>query len=92
MKYVGKDFSLLNEGDDLKDGWRASYEYLKEPRSFRACLEQVNQEAFEAFHMSHENMGAIELYTKSIPGIILSQRFNLKYNRFYSFRSHERSS
>ena len=92
MKYVGKDFSLLNEGDDLKDGWRASYEYLKEPRSFRACLEQVNQEAFEAFHMSHENMGAIELYTKSIPGNILSQRIILQYNRIYSFRSYERSS
>ena len=66
--FLGRDFSLLDEGDDDKDGWRQSFPCLKEPRSFRCCLEQVNQEAFEAFHLSHDKMGAIELSTKNIPG------------------------
>ena len=53
---------------NLVNDYVNSYPCLKEPRSFRGCLEQVNQEAFEAFHLSHDKMGAIELSTKNIPG------------------------
>ena len=45
------------------------YKLLNEPRSFRACLEQVNSVAFEAFRMSHKNMGAIRIMTGRIPGM-----------------------
>ena len=65
---LGRDFSLLNDGDDTKEGWRSAFERLKEPRSFRACLEQINQEGYEAFRMSHGNMGKIQLETGNIPG------------------------
>ena len=53
--------------DDEKNGVD-KYKLLNEPRSFRACLEQVNSVAFEAFRISHKNMGAIQIMTCRIPG------------------------
>merc|ERR1712098_910997 len=65
---INKDFSLLTTEDE-KAGIVSiqKYKLIKEPRSFRACLEQVNSEAFEAFRMAHKNMGAIQMMTERIP-------------------------
>ena len=66
--YSEKDFSLLTEDDEKGTQWMEKYKLLSEPRSFRASLEQVNSEAFEAFRLSHKNMGAIQIMTGRIPG------------------------
>ena len=66
--YLEKDFSLLTEDDEKGTQWMEKYKLLNEPRSFRASLEQVNSEAFEAFRLSHKNMGAIQIMTGRIPG------------------------
>ena len=58
---------MLTEADEKEYSWVDRYKLLNEPRSFRACLEQVNSEAFKAFRLAHKNMGSIEMLTGSIP-------------------------
>ncbi|XP_054834078.1 uncharacterized protein LOC129328815 [Eublepharis macularius] len=44
------------------------FRYLRYPESFRACLCQVSNEGWHAFHEAHVNMDKIRLLTASIPG------------------------
>lgn len=54
------DFSLQNRNESL------TFEFLKYPDSFRACLVQVSHKGWDAFNKAHTSMDQIRLHSSNV--------------------------
>uniref|UniRef100_A0A4W3GPJ1 Uncharacterized LOC103191511 n=1 Tax=Callorhinchus milii TaxID=7868 RepID=A0A4W3GPJ1_CALMI len=64
---------FISAADDFpinKNNPDKTYEFIKYPESFRACLMQVSNQGWMAFNKAHKNMDQIRLESLNIPGYI----------------------
>ena len=80
-------FFFFHRSIDLTNGGQIdNFYYLTHPQSFKACLDQLNQETFKAFLTAHSSMQRIGLFSQKIEGYIKDAiKFMYKVCKYYYF-------